>query len=135
VGARQKPLNHRFLVALNFNFLPFALHEIGALTVFSAENASPRGLGHLANFMSTVLLGTDMMDAQIAARRSYGEDRAGPSIQATNSANGSKAGRLALVLEGGKLAASRMGAVAESDNQLAPVRWVAGCCGRNGWQP
>jgi hypothetical protein len=48
-----------------------------------------------------------------------------PSIQATDSANGSKTGHLSVVLDGGMLVVQRMGDVAASDIQLTPV-WRAG---------
>jgi nicotinamide phosphoribosyltransferase len=57
--------------------LPFALHDFGARGVSSAESAALGGLGHLVNFM-----GTDTMEALMAARRYYAEDMAGYSIPA-----------------------------------------------------
>jgi nicotinamide phosphoribosyltransferase len=49
--------------------LPFKLHDFGARGVSSGESAALGGLGHLVNFM-----GTDTMEALLAARRYYGAD-------------------------------------------------------------
>jgi hypothetical protein len=48
------------------------LHDVGARDVSFADSASPGGLGHLANFMGTDMMGPDMMDALFAVRRLYG---------------------------------------------------------------
>jgi nicotinamide phosphoribosyltransferase len=47
--------------------LPFKLHDFGARGVSSGESAALGGLAHLVNFM-----GTDTMEALLAARRYYG---------------------------------------------------------------
>ena len=47
--------------------LPFKLHDFGARGVSSGESAGLGGLAHLVNFM-----GTDTMEALLAARRYYG---------------------------------------------------------------
>jgi len=47
--------------------LPFKLHDFGARGVSSAESAALGGLAHLVNFM-----GSDTMEALLAARRFYG---------------------------------------------------------------
>jgi nicotinamide phosphoribosyltransferase len=58
--------------------LPFKLHDFGARGVSSAESAALGGLAHLVNFM-----GTDTMEALVAARRYYGAtDMPGFSIPA-----------------------------------------------------
>jgi nicotinamide phosphoribosyltransferase len=58
--------------------LPFKLHDFGARGVSSAESAALGGLAHLVNFM-----GTDTMEALLAARRYYGAtDMPGFSIPA-----------------------------------------------------
>lgn len=57
--------------------LPFMLHDFGARGVSSAESASLGGLAHLANFM-----GTDTIEALIAAKRFYDADAAGGTIPA-----------------------------------------------------
>ncbi|MBI1181383.1 MAG: nicotinate phosphoribosyltransferase [Alphaproteobacteria bacterium] len=57
--------------------LPFKLHDFGARGVSSGESAALGGLAHLVNFM-----GTDTMEALVAARRYYGADMAGFSIPA-----------------------------------------------------
>jgi nicotinamide phosphoribosyltransferase len=57
--------------------LPFKLHDFGARGVSSGESAALGGMGHLVNF-----LGTDTMEALLAARRYYGADMAGFSIPA-----------------------------------------------------
>jgi nicotinamide phosphoribosyltransferase len=49
--------------------LPFKLHDFGARGVSSGESAALGGLAHLVNFM-----GTDTMEALIAARRFYGAE-------------------------------------------------------------
>lgn len=58
--------------------LPFKLHDFGARGATSAESAAIGGMGHLVNFM-----GTDTIEAVIAARLFYNEDMAGFSIPAT----------------------------------------------------
>ncbi len=55
----------------------FKLHDFGARGVSSAESAAIGGLAHLVNFM-----GSDTVEAVIAARRFYGEDMAAYSIPA-----------------------------------------------------
>jgi nicotinamide phosphoribosyltransferase len=57
--------------------LPFKLHDFGARGVSSGESAALGGMAHLVNFM-----GTDTMEALLAARRYYGADMAGFSIPA-----------------------------------------------------
>lgn len=58
--------------------LPFKLHDFGARGVSSAESAALGGLAHLVNFM-----GTDTMEALLAARRYYdATDMPGFSIPA-----------------------------------------------------
>ncbi|MBD8893576.1 nicotinate phosphoribosyltransferase [Roseibium litorale] len=57
--------------------LPFKLHDFGARGVSSGESAALGGMAHLVNFM-----GTDTMEALMAARRYYGADMAGFSIPA-----------------------------------------------------
>lgn len=57
--------------------IPFKLHDFGARGVSSAESAALGGMGHLVNFM-----GTDTMEALMAARRFYGAEMAGYSIPA-----------------------------------------------------
>lgn len=57
--------------------LPFKLHDFGARGVSSHESAEIGGLAHLVNFM-----GTDTMEAVVAARRYYNEQMAGFSIPA-----------------------------------------------------
>jgi nicotinamide phosphoribosyltransferase len=55
----------------------FKLHDFGARGASSAETAAIGGMAHLVNFM-----GTDTVEALIAARRFYGADMAGFSIPA-----------------------------------------------------
>lgn len=55
----------------------FKLHDFGARGVSSGESAALGGLAHLVNF-----LGTDTMEALVAARRFYDEPMAGFSIPA-----------------------------------------------------
>ncbi len=57
--------------------LPFKLHDFGARGVSSGESAALGGLAHLVNFM-----GTDTLEAIIAARRYYDADMPGFSIPA-----------------------------------------------------
>jgi nicotinamide phosphoribosyltransferase len=58
--------------------LPFKLHDFGARGVSSSESAALGGLAHLVNFM-----GSDTMEALLAARRFYGaKDMPGFSIPA-----------------------------------------------------
>lgn len=57
--------------------LPFKLHDFGARGASSAESAALGGLAHLVNFM-----GTDTVEALVAARRWYDEPMAGFSIPA-----------------------------------------------------
>ncbi|NBC36667.1 nicotinate phosphoribosyltransferase [Novosphingobium sp. FSY-8] len=57
--------------------LPFKLHDFGARGVSSAQSAGLGGMAHLVNFM-----GTDTMEALLAARRYYDADMAGFSIPA-----------------------------------------------------
>jgi nicotinamide phosphoribosyltransferase len=57
--------------------LPFKLHDFGARGASSGESAALGGLAHLVNF-----LGTDTMEALLAARRYYGAEMAGFSIPA-----------------------------------------------------
>jgi nicotinamide phosphoribosyltransferase len=57
--------------------LPFKLHDFGARGVSSGQSAALGGMAHLVNFM-----GTDTMEALLAARRYYGADMAGFSIPA-----------------------------------------------------
>jgi nicotinamide phosphoribosyltransferase len=59
------------------NQLAFKLHDFGARGVSSHESAEIGGLAHLVNF-----LGTDTMEAVVAARRYYNERMAGFSIPA-----------------------------------------------------
>lgn len=56
----------------------FKLHDFGGRGVSSGESAMLGGLGHLVNF-----LGTDTVEALIAARKYYGEEVAGFSIPAS----------------------------------------------------
>lgn len=58
--------------------LPFRLHDFGARGVSSGESAALGGLAHLVNF-----LGTDTMEALVAAKRFYNENVAGFSIPAS----------------------------------------------------
>jgi nicotinamide phosphoribosyltransferase len=55
--------------------LSFKLHDFGARGVSSGESAGLGGMAHLVNFM-----GTDTMEALLAARRYYGAEMAGFSI-------------------------------------------------------
>lgn len=55
----------------------FKLHDFGARGASSAETAALGGMAHLVNFM-----GTDTMEALVAARRFYGATMAGFSIPA-----------------------------------------------------
>lgn len=55
----------------------FKLHDFGARGVSSGESAALGGMAHLVNF-----LGTDTMEALVAARRFYDEPMAGFSIPA-----------------------------------------------------
>lgn len=57
--------------------LPFKLHDFGARGVSSQESAAIGGLAHLFNFM-----GSDTMEALVAAKRFYGEPMAAFSIPA-----------------------------------------------------
>lgn len=57
--------------------IAFKLHDFGARGVSSHESAEIGGLAHLVNFM-----GTDTMEAVVAARRYYNEQMAGFSIPA-----------------------------------------------------
>ena len=57
--------------------LPFKLHDFGARGVSSGESAALGGLAHLVNFM-----GTDTLEAIVAARRYYDADMPGLSIPA-----------------------------------------------------
>jgi nicotinamide phosphoribosyltransferase len=57
--------------------LSFKLHDFGARGVSSGESAGLGGMAHLVNF-----LGTDTMEALLAARRYYGAEMAGFSIPA-----------------------------------------------------
>jgi len=57
--------------------LPIKLHDFGARGVSSGESAGLGGMAHLVNFM-----GTDTMEALLAARRYYDADMAGFSIPA-----------------------------------------------------
>jgi len=57
--------------------LPFKLHDFGARGVSSGESAALGGLAHLVNFM-----GSDTLEAILAARRYYSADMAGFSIPA-----------------------------------------------------
>ena len=57
--------------------LPFKLHDFGARGVSSGESASLGGMAHLVNFM-----GTDTVEALVAAKRYYGAEMAGYSIPA-----------------------------------------------------
>lgn len=58
--------------------IPFKLHDFGARGVSSGESAALGGLAHLVNFM-----GTDTVEAIVAARRFYNEPMAGFSIPAS----------------------------------------------------
>jgi len=58
--------------------LPFKLHDFGARGVSSMESGEIGGVAHLVNFM-----GTDTMEALVAARKFYGCDMAGFSIPAS----------------------------------------------------
>lgn len=58
--------------------IPFKLHDFGARGATSQEAAMLGGMGHLINFM-----GTDTMEALVAARYYYGETMAGFSIPAS----------------------------------------------------
>lgn len=55
----------------------FKLHDFGARGVSSSESAALGGMAHLVNFM-----GTDTVEALVAARRMYGAQMAGFSIPA-----------------------------------------------------
>jgi len=57
--------------------LPFRLHDFGARGASSSESAAIGGIGHLISF-----LGTDTVEALVAARQFYGENMAGYSIPA-----------------------------------------------------
>jgi len=57
--------------------LPFKLHDFGARGVSSGESAALGGLAHLVN-----LMGSDTLEAIVAARRYYNADMAGFSIPA-----------------------------------------------------
>lgn len=57
--------------------LPFKLHDFGARGVSSGESAALGGMAHLVNFM-----GTDTLEAIMAARRYYGAEMPGFSIPA-----------------------------------------------------
>lgn len=57
--------------------LPFKLHDFGPRGASSEESAAIGGLAHLVSFM-----GTDNLNAIVAARRYYGESMAGFSIPA-----------------------------------------------------
>lgn len=57
--------------------LPFKLHDFGARGVSSGESAALGGMAHLVNFM-----GSDTLEAIMAARRYYDADMAGFSIPA-----------------------------------------------------
>jgi nicotinamide phosphoribosyltransferase len=57
--------------------IAFKLHDFGARGVSSLESAGLGGLAHLVNFM-----GTDTVEALLAARRYYGADMAGFSVPA-----------------------------------------------------
>ena len=57
--------------------LLFKLHDFGARGTSSPQSAALGGMAHLVNFM-----GTDTMEALVAARRYYGADMAGFSIPA-----------------------------------------------------
>lgn len=57
--------------------IAFRLHDFGARGVSSSESAAIGGCAHLVNFM-----GTDTVEALVAASRFYGEDMAGFSIPA-----------------------------------------------------
>jgi nicotinamide phosphoribosyltransferase len=61
----------------NLDGLPFKLHDFGARGVSSGESAALGGMGHLVNFM-----GTDTMEALLAAQEFYDCDMAGFSIPA-----------------------------------------------------
>lgn len=56
----------------------FKLHDFGARGATSSEAAALGGMGHLVNFM-----GTDTLEAVMAAQRFYSEPMAGYSIPAT----------------------------------------------------
>jgi nicotinamide phosphoribosyltransferase len=57
--------------------LPFKLHDFGARGTSSGESAEMGGMAHLVNF-----LGSDTIEAIVAARQYYGEFMAGFSIPA-----------------------------------------------------
>lgn len=57
--------------------IQFKLHDFGARGVSSGESAAIGGMAHLVNFM-----GTDTVEALVAARRLYGANMAGFSIPA-----------------------------------------------------
>jgi len=57
--------------------LPFKLHDFGARGVAAGEAAALGGMAHLVNFM-----GSDTMEALLAARRYYGAEMPGFSIPA-----------------------------------------------------
>jgi nicotinamide phosphoribosyltransferase len=57
--------------------ISFKLHDFGARGVSSAESAALGGMAHLVNFM-----GTDTVEALVAARNFYGAQMAGFSIPA-----------------------------------------------------
>lgn len=58
--------------------IAFKLHDFGARGASSSETAALGGMAHLVNFM-----GTDTVEAVMAARRYYDEDMAGFSIPAS----------------------------------------------------
>ena len=60
------------------NILPFRLHDFGSRGASSGETAALGGMAHLVNFM-----GTDTVEALVAARRFYDADMAGFSIPAS----------------------------------------------------
>lgn len=60
------------------NSILFRLHDFGARGVSSGQSAQMGGMGHLVNF-----LGSDNMEAVMAARHYYGEPMAGYSVIAT----------------------------------------------------
>lgn len=69
--------------------LPFKLHDFGARGVSSGESAALGGMAHLVNFM-----GTDTMEALLAARRYYGAAMAGFSIPAAEHSTVTSWGRV-----------------------------------------
>lgn len=80
VSRKTKKIIYRYLELTSDNpdvQIPFKLHDFGARGCTSSEQAMIGGVSHLINFM-----GTDTLEALIAARRYYKENMAGYSIPA-----------------------------------------------------